>query len=320
MIRSLLILKGLLASSILSTLPQVTLASEPPRDPSIFIAVVGGTTFGTPEKFGDGLVEKEGEFSFQTKAGPSPIIYRMRYKEVPFYYIPIYGMDSRKPGDPEYAYHLRTWTALYELGVTHALSGATAGGIKPEYDYDDIFLIDDFMEFRTSRPNNVLELSGHQRPGIFPNFEAPISPSLHQLLVEESHKKASQGYSGKIYPNGVFFQFAPGRFESPAEIRAMAQLGADITSMNQATCIIYARQFGIRFASICSVSNPAVGVRPFTFEEMQQSVQRIAAFAVPVVLEVIARIPEEAMQPEPSSTGDTFEGSYLNPEGETTDG
>ncbi len=295
-------------------------APASPGGEKVFIAVVGGTTFGTPEKFGEGLAEREGEFSFPTKAGPSPVIYRMRYKGVPFYYVPIYGKDSRGAGEPEHVFHVRTWTALYELGVTHALSGATAGGIKPEYDYDDIFLIDDFMEFRTSRPNNVLEESGHKRPGIFPNFEDPISPSLHRLLVEETRKRAAAvSYTGKIYERGVFFQFAPSRFESPAEIRAMAQLGADITSMHQATCIIYARQFGIRYASICSVSNPAVGVRPFTFAQMQRSVQNIAAFAVPVVLEVISRIPADAMAPEPGSTGDVFKGNYLNPEGATTD-
>ncbi len=301
-------------------LPASAQPPPPPGGEKVFIAIVGGTTFGTPERFGEGLAEREGDFSFETKAGPSPRIHRLRYKGVPFYYVPLYGMDSRRPGEPEHVFHVRTWTALYELGVTHALGGATAGGIRPELDFDDIVLIDDFMEFRTTRPNNVLEVSGHQRPGVFPNFEHPISPSLHALLVAESRKRAAEtGYSGKILERGVFFQFAPGRFESPAEIRAMAQLGADITSMHQATCIIYARQFGIRYASICSVSNPAVGVRPFTFAQMQQSVQNIAAFAVPVVLEVVARIPDDpaAMGPEPSSTGDTYTGSYLNPKGET---
>ncbi|MCH6255025.1 hypothetical protein MLD52_00590 [Puniceicoccaceae bacterium K14] len=283
-----------------------------------YIAVVGGTTFGTPSEFGEGLVEKEGTFRVDTRAGKSPTIHRMRYKDVPFYYIPIYGMiDGAEEGEPEHVIHNRTWTALYELGVTHAISGATAGGIKPEYDYDDILIIDDFMEFRAERPNDILKETGHRRDGIFPNFEVPLSLSIRSLLIDEA-KKRSEEYTGEIYESGTFFQFAPGRFESPAEIRAMARLGADITSMNQATCIIYARQFGIRYGSICSVSNPAVGVRPFTFDQMQKSVQNIAAFSVPVVLDTIARIPEEAMGPEPSSTGEVYTGSYLDPDGETT--
>ena len=67
------------------------------------------------------------------------------------------------------------------------------------------------------------------------------------------------------------------------------------------------------WATICSIANPAVGVRPFSFADMQASVQRIAAQAVPIVLSAIARIPSEAMGPEPISTGENYKGSYTNP-------
>ena len=285
---------------------------------NIFIAVVGGTTFGTPQKFADGLAEDLGSFRFETKAGPSPEIFKKKYKGVSFYYIPLYGLVEKLPHEDDAMYHVRTWTALYEIGVTHAISGATAGAIDPDLDFDDIVVIDDFMEFRSERPNDVIQISGHNRAGVFPNFEIPLSASIRTLLIDECVKqKAANGYAGKIRETGTFFQFAPGRFESPAEIRAMGRLGAHITSMNQATCIIYARQFGIRFGSLCSVSNPAVGVRSFTFEQMQTSVQNIATFSKPVVLEVIARIPNEAMDPEHSSTGEVYEGNYLDPDGET---
>ena len=36
----------------------------------------------------------------------------------------------------------------------------------------------------------------------------------------------------------------------------------------------------MHFALLNSVSNPAVGVRPFTFRDMQVSVQRIAAHGI----------------------------------------
>jgi len=66
----------------------------------------------------------------------------------------------------------------------------------------------------------------------------------------------------------------------------------------------------------CSIANPAVGVRPFSFADMQASVQRISAQAVPIVLKVIARIPQDkdAMGPELISTGEPFKGSYTNPD------
>jgi len=283
-------------------------------DEKVFIAVVGGTSFGNPETFGEGLVRKEGFFTVDTKAGKSPPIYKMRYKDVPFYYIRMYGAEARLPGEIEGLHHIKTWLALYDLGITHVLGGASSGGIKTTFDYDDIVIVNDFMEMETNRPQNILHYAGIERPGIFANYVEPFSPSLRKLLIEES-RKVQEDYSGNLYEHGIFVQHNPERFETAAEIRAMRILGGELISENIATVAVYARQLGIRFAAICSIANPAVGVRPFSFEDMQESVQRIAKHTVPIVLEVIARIPEDtdAMGPEPVSTGESFKGSYTDP-------
>jgi 5'-methylthioadenosine phosphorylase len=288
------------------------------QDDNIFIAVVGGTSFGDPASFGDGLVQNEGSFSVETKAGTSPTIYQMRYNGVPFYYIRMYGAESALPDEREGLHHIRTWLALYDLGVTHVLGGASSGGIRTDLDYDDLVIIDDFMEMEVNRPQSILRYANIERPGIFANFANPFSPSLRKLLIEVANEK-QPGYTGKLYTTGTFVQHNPERFETAAEIRAIRILGGDLTSLNIATCAVYARQLGIRFAALCSIANPAVGVRPFTFKDMQESVQRIAAQAVPIVLEVIGRIPtdDQAMAPEPISTGEVFQGSYTNPDSES---
>lgn len=290
----------------------------PAQDEKIFIAVVGGTSFGDQARFGKGLVQEEGSFTVETKAGNSPVIYKMRYKGVPFYFVRMYGAESALPGEREGLHHIRTWLALNDLGVTHVLGGASSGGIRTDYDYDDLVIIDDFMEMEVNRPQNILKYANMERPGIFANFAQPFSPSLRALLIEEASAR-QEGYSGNLYNTGTFVQHNPERFETAAEIRAIRILGGDLTSLNIATCAVYARQLGIRFAALCSIANPAVGVRPFTFKDMQESVQRIAAQAIPIVLEVIARIPndEQAMAPEPISTGETYEGSYTNPDSES---
>ena len=51
---------------------------------------------------------------------------------------------------------------------------------------------------------------------------------------------------------------------------------------------------------------------------MQDSVQRIAAQAIPIVLKAIVRIPLEAVAPEPTSTGEVFSGSYTDPDSESS--
>lgn len=301
---------AILASTALG--PAVSGAEEP-----IYIAVVGGTSFGAPEKFGVGLVEEEGFEQVDTPFGLGPKLYKMRYEGVPFYYVRMYGYETKKPGEDEALVHIRTWYSLYKLGVTHAIGGASSGAIRTDMDYDDIVIIDDFMEFESQRPQNILDFAGIERPGVFATFATPFSPKLRELLIDEA-RKAQPGYTGKLWERATFAQHNPGRFETAAEIRALRIMGAELTSLNVGTCTVYARQLGIRWATICSIANPAVGVRPFSFKDMQESVQRIQAHAIPIVLKTIARIPNEAMDPEPISTGEPFVGSYTDPDAKSS--
>ena len=287
------------------------------EEEKVFIAVVGGTSFGAPEKFGLDLVENDGFIQIDTPVGLGPKLYKMRYKGVPFYYLRMYGYETKIPGENDGNVHVRTWYSLYKAGVTHALGGASSGAIRTDWDYDDLVVIDDFMVMESHRTQNILNYTGIERPGIFANYVEPFSPSLRNLLIDEA-RKAQPGYTGKLWERGVFAQHNPGRFETAAEIRAMRILGADLTSENIGTCTVYARQLGIRWATLCSIANPAVGVRDFNFKDMQDSVQRIAAQAIPIVLEAIVRIPLEAVAPEPTSTGEVFSGSYTDPDSESS--
>ena len=300
---------------VIFTAALTVLASA--EEESVFIAVVGGTTFGAPEKFGQELVENDGFIRVETPVGLGPKLYKMRYKGVPFYYVRMYGYETYILGENDENVHVRTWYSLYKAGVTHALGGASSGAIRTDWDYDDLVVVDDFMVMESHRTQNILNYTGIERPGIFANYAEPFSPSLRNLLIDEA-RKAQSGYSGKLWEHGVFAQHNPGRFETAAEIRAMRILGADLTSENIGTCTVYARQLGIRWATLCSIANPAVGVRDFNFKNMQESVQRIATHAIPIVLETIARIPNEAVEPEPSSTGEAYSGSYTDPDSESS--
>lgn len=284
-------------------------SAGPAHGETIEIAVIGGTTFGHPPAFGEGLVEVQQEFRFMTGIGISPTVYEMRYKGVPFYYIQIYGADAEAAGDPEYTGHIRAWVALYELGVKYAFGGATAGGIDPDMDYADLVIPDDFIIFQNQRPQNILSYAGIERPGVFASFAEPFTEEMRQLLIEKS--KAI--YPGTVIETGVFVQADPGRFETPAEIRMMRLVGGNHVSMNQATNAIYARQLGIAYAALNSVSNPAVGVRPFSFEQMQTAVQQIAEHSVPIVLESIVALHEIKDTIDQNKISEEFTGSYLKP-------
>jgi 5'-methylthioadenosine phosphorylase len=283
-----------------------------PERESVTVAVVGGTTFGHPPDFGRGLVEEEATFTVQTAAGESPTLYQLRYAGTSFYYVRMHGEEARRSGEPEGWEFVKTWAALHELGVSDVLGGATCGGINAAYREDDLVVVDDFVILGNPRPRSILRAAGIQRGGRFPRFDVPFCPDLRRLLIEEARAYAA----GRVHDSGVLFQGDPGRFETPAEIRLMRQGGADLVSLNVATEAVYARQLGIHFALLCSISNPAVGLGPFSFQGMQASVSRIATGSVPIVLRCIARVPTLEHACGDGCTGERYTGSYTLPESE----
>ena len=110
------------------------LLSSSAEEEKVFIAVVGGTSFGAPEKFGLDLVENDGFIQIDTPVGLGPKLYKMRYKGVPFYYVRMYGYETKIPGENDGNVHVRTWYSLYKAGVTHALGGASSGAIRTDWD------------------------------------------------------------------------------------------------------------------------------------------------------------------------------------------
>ena len=102
-------------------------------DNDIRIAVIGGSTFDRSfcgdRPFAEGLAKVEGRFRAGTGAGQSPTIHRMRYGEVPFFFVPFHGVSDFSARENFAGLNFVTlWAALFELGVTHAIGGATGGG------------------------------------------------------------------------------------------------------------------------------------------------------------------------------------------------
>ena len=76
------------------------------------------------------------------------------------------------------------------------------------------------------------------------------------------------------------------RYETPAEVRALRTLGADVVGMTMASEAVVMREKGIEYGCLAIVSNFAAGVSesPLSHDEVVAEVTRMSAEAVNVLL------------------------------------
>jgi purine nucleoside phosphorylase len=79
---------------------------------------------------------------------------------------------------------------------------------------------------------------------------------LRRLLLAAGRK------SGTPLRRGVYLAVSGPSYETPAEIRAFARLGADAVGMSTVPETIVARQCGLRVAAISCITNLAAGIGP----------------------------------------------------------
>ena len=85
-------------------------------------------------------------------------------------------------------------------------------------------------------------------------------------------------------------------------------LGGDLVTHNVGTEALYARQMGIHFAALQSISNPAEGVREFTIEQEMFDGSRISKRSVPILLEAITHVAQRKADCGIVCTGEPFGG------------
>jgi purine-nucleoside phosphorylase len=140
---------------------------------------------------------------------------------------------------------------LAAFGVTDLLLTNAAGGINRKFRAGDFMVLTDHINFMGTNP-----LRGtHQRDLLrFVDLTETYDKNLRELLFR----------AGKIsklkLQRGVYLAVSGPSYETPAEIRAFATLGADAVGMSTVPEAIVARQCGLRVAAISCITNLAAGI------------------------------------------------------------
>jgi purine-nucleoside phosphorylase len=141
---------------------------------------------------------------------------------------------------------------LGRLGVRTLVVTNAAGGIDQEFTPGQLVLITDHVNLLGTSP-----LVGPNDDSLGPRF-----PDMSDAYDAELRRAAREAAArlGLEVGEGVYAAWLGPQFETPAEIRFMRAIGADLAGMSPVPEVIAARHFGMRCLGISVVTNLAAGV------------------------------------------------------------
>jgi purine-nucleoside phosphorylase len=143
---------------------------------------------------------------------------------------------------------------LARFGVRAMAYTNAAGGINLAYAQGALVLISDHINLQGSNP-----LAGPNEDELgprFPDMSAAYDPELRRRAKEAA------GEIGIELPEGVYAAMLGPSYETPAEIRFLRAIGADLVGMSTVPEVIAARHMGVRCMAISCVTNMAAGILP----------------------------------------------------------
>lgn len=170
------------------------------------------------------------------------------------------------------------------LGVTGLIVTNAAGGINQVYRPGDLVLIKDHINMIGENP-----LRGANLSNLGPRF-----PDLSQGYDKEWREKAlviarNMGISPQ---EGVYAGMSGPSYESPAEIRFLRTIGADLVGMSTVPEVIVANHGGMRVLGISCVTNMAAGIlpQPLSHTEVMETAERIQRTFVQFVQDLVKEL------------------------------
>jgi purine-nucleoside phosphorylase len=139
---------------------------------------------------------------------------------------------------------------LHRLGVRTLIVTNAAGGVNRAFSVGELVLICDHINLMGVNP-----LRG-PNPGQGPRFP-DMSTSYDAGL-----RGIARAVSGRDMKEGVYAAFPGPSYETPAEIRMLERIGADLVGMSTVPEVIAASYLGMRVLGISCVTNMAAGILP----------------------------------------------------------
>lgn len=138
--------------------------------------------------------------------------------------------------------------AMTALGVSNVIVTNAVGGIHADFRVGDVVMMTDHINMQFKNP-----LIGIAPPAFISMdavYDSEYRAQLNKIASDNDLPLKEGVYCGVLGPS----------FETPAEIRAFKNMGADLVAMSVIPEVTVARYFNCRVLGLSVVSNPAAGL------------------------------------------------------------
>jgi purine-nucleoside phosphorylase len=173
------------------------------------------------------------------------------------------------------------------MGIRTVVLTNAAGGINLNYQQGALVLIRDHINLQGANP---LTGPNDDRFGVrFPDMTQAYARPYRVLAREEAAKL------GMTLHEGVYAGLLGPSYETPAEIKYLRTIGADLVGMSTVFEVITACHMGIKVLAMSCVTNMAAGIldQPLSHQEVMETGERVKTSFEALLRAVLPRIEKD---------------------------
>lgn len=178
------------------------------------------------------------------------------------------------------------------MGIRAVILTNAAGGINRNYGQGALVVLSDHINLQGSNP--LIGANDERFGPRFPDMTHAYNRNFRKHALDEG------GKLGMVIHEGVYAALTGPSYETPAEIRYLATIGADLVGMSTVPEVIAARHMRMECLGISCVTNMAAGIldQPLNHEEVLATGAQVKDQFITLLRAVIPHIAVETNRSE----------------------
>jgi purine-nucleoside phosphorylase len=176
---------------------------------------------------------------------------------------------------------------MSRMGIRAVLLTNAAGGISTNFKQGCLVVLRDHINLQGTNP--LIGPNDENFGERFPDMTSVYWKPYQAAALREGKRLGIEMFEG------IYAALTGPSYETPAEIRYLRGIGADLVGMSTVPEVTAAAHLGIRVLGISCVTNMAAGIldQPITSEEVMETGERVKADFVALLRAVIPRMNED---------------------------